>query len=339
MVKLPRIEHLKVVKANGREYAYFDTGAKVNGKTVRVRCKHPAQPGFWDQYAALMAGRTKRGQATYTVAELARDYMRSQEFSKKAENTQRSYVYHLSIVERLWPDAPAGDLEPSDVSEAIEAERWGVGTHNMVLAVLGIIYKWGRKNKSKQVRNEPTKDLKAAKTGKHDAWPEDVLEEALEDPALRLPVHLMAFTGLRIGDAMALRWGQIRGGVITITPQKTRRFNKTLHIPLAAALAEELERTPRKSLYVLDGFEERVLRRMVSAFGKARGVHIVPHGLRTNAVEALLLAECSVAEVAAITGHTMQMVEHYAAKINTRRLGKTAILKLDAKRKIIPKTA
>lgn len=334
MVKLPRIEHLKIVKAHGREYAYFATGVKVDGKPQRVRCKHPSQPGFWDQYAALMAGRKKRAAPTYTVADLARDYMRSKEFAAKALNTQRSYIYHLSIVEKLWPDAPAGELESSDIAEAIEASDWGAGTHNMVLAVLGIIYKWGRQNKSREVRKcDPVKDVDRRKDlGKHDAWPEDVLDAALEDAALRLPVHLMAFTGLRIGDALALRWGQIKGGEITVTPEKTKRFGKTLHIPLAAALREELDRTPRAGLTILHGYSEGHLRRMVAKFGAGFGVHIKPHGLRTNAVESLLLAGCSVAEVAAITGHSYKMVEHYAAKINTRKMGQAAIVKLDRSR-------
>lgn len=39
------------------------------------------------------------------------------------------------------------------------------------------------------------------------------------------------------------------------------------------------------------------------------------------------------AEVAAITGQTHQIVEHYAAKVNRRRLGKAAIVKLEASRK------
>jgi len=335
MVKPRKIDHVKVVhnKQTGRDYAYFDTGVRVDGKAVRVPCKHPSQPGFWDQYAALMAGRTKRATPTYTVADLAKDYMASQHFTAKAANTQRSYAYHLSIVQRLWIDTPASELEPSDIAEAIEAEQWGAGTHNMVLAVLGVIYKWGRNAKSRDVKGaDPVKDVARRRTGKHDAWPDDVLEAALEDDALRLPVHLMAFTGLRIGDALSLRWGQIKGGEITITPQKTRRFQKTLHIPLAAALAEELDRTPRKGLTVLHGFAERDLRTACAKFGARFGVHTKPHGLRTNAVESLLLAECSVAEVAAITGHTFQMVEHYAAKINTRKLGKAAIVKLDRTR-------
>lgn len=329
--KQPKIPHLKFVRRNGREYCYFNTGIKVDGKIVRVPCRHPSQPGFGEQYGALCAGRTKRAQPTYTVPDLATDYLRSKDFAAKAENTQRLYMCHLAIVQELWADTPANELESQDVREAIEARQWGSGTHNMMLAVIGVIYTWGRRHK--RLKAEPTKDVERLTSGKHDAWPDDVLEAALQDEALRLPVHLMAFTGLRIGDALSLRWGQIKGGVITITPQKTKRYNKTLHIPLAAELAEELDRAPRKGLTVLHGLVERRLRQDMAAFGAKHGAHIVPHGLRTNAVEGLLHAGCSVAETAAITGQTYQIVEHYAAKISTRHLAKAAIVKLDANRR------
>ena len=46
----------------------------------------------------------------------------------------------------------------------------------------------------------------------------------------------------------------------------------------------------------------------------------------------LLEAGCSVPEVAAITGQSYQMVQHYAAGISQRRLGKAAILKLENNR-------
>lgn len=44
-----------------------------------------------------------------------------------------------------------------------------------------------------------------------------------------------------------------------------------------------------------------------------------PHGLRKNAVCALLEAGCSEAETAAITGQSLRMVMHYAQKVNQKR--------------------
>ena len=45
----------------------------------------------------------------------------------------------------------------------------------------------------------------------------------------------------------------------------------------------------------------------------------------------LLLAGCSVAEVASITGQTYQVVEDYARKVNRTKLAEAAIIKLERK--------
>ena len=50
------------------------------------------------------------------------------------------------------------------------------------------------------------------------------------------------------------------------------------------------------------------------------------HGLRKSAVVTLLEAGCSDAEVAAITGQSRQMIEHYAKQV-TQKLAASAILK------------
>ena len=54
---------------------------------------------------------------------------------------------------------------------------------------------------------------------------------------------------------------------------------------------------------------------------------LVFHGLRKSAVVTLLEAGCTDAEVAAITGQSRQMVEHYSRQVNQRKLAASAILK------------
>jgi hypothetical protein len=53
--------------------------------------------------------------------------------------------------------------------------------------------------------------------------------------------------------------------------------------------------------------------------------------LPKNAVDALLEAGCTAAQVSSITGQSLQMVEHYAAKRNTRKIAKDAMAKWDVK--------
>jgi integrase len=332
MAKLPKIEHVKFVRRAGKVYAYFNTGAKQNGKPIYERLPSLADPGFWPRYGALKAGRTKRSAPAATVASLANEYLVSAEFREKAENTQTLYRKMIDKIVAAFGKFPIDDLQPADVRLVLDASGWGAGNHNMVLATIGVIYTWARKRGKASI--EPVKDIDRMKGGRHEPWPDDVLEAALQadDSTVRLAVHLMYFTGLRINDALSLRWGDIRGDAFHITPTKTRRFDKRLHIPLAAELRDELARTPRTALTILHGLNDRRLRELLQAFTRGLGVETVPHGLRKNAVQALLLAGCTVAEVAAITGQTYQVVEHYAARVDNRKLGQAAILKLDIKR-------
>jgi hypothetical protein len=50
-------------------------------------------------------------------------------------------------------------------------------------------------------------------------------------------------------------------------------------------------------------------------------------GLRKSAVVTLLEAGCTTAEVQAITGQSMQMVEHYTKQVSQKKLAASAILK------------
>ncbi len=52
------------------------------------------------------------------------------------------------------------------------------------------------------------------------------------------------------------------------------------------------------------------------------GLHVVPHGLRKNAVNTMLEREMSVAQVCSITGQSLKTVEHYAKKRNQAKLAR-----------------
>lgn len=333
MRKPPSLPHVKYVRRGERLYAYFNTGTKRDGKTVYAAMPHPGSAGFHSSYAAFLAGRTKRKTKAYTVADLTEEYRRSSELAGKADNTQRLYRAQMKHIVEHWGAFPANDLTPADVRLVLDNEGWNAGTQNMVTAVLGVVFRWGRQRG--KTAQQPTKDVERSKGGEHAPWPEDVLEAALscDDPAIRLAVSLLYFTGLRIGDALALRWGDVRGNVIHVTPQKTRRYRKHLRIPVHAELRTALDQAQRTGITILHGHDQRRLRIALQAFTRGHGVETVPHGLRKNAVIALLEAGCTVPEVAAITGQTFQVVEHYAARVNNDRLGATAIIKFEAKRR------
>lgn len=335
MAKLPRLENIKYVRAKGRVYAYFNTGQKARGRPVYARLPDPSSPHFLASYQALKAGRTKRQSAVFTISALIDDYQRGAEFKGRSTATQNSYNIHLAKVDALLGKFSVDALEERHVRLMLDNEPWGPATKNLVVAVIGSAYRWGRRHG--KTTADPVRGIGREKTGRHEPWPETVLEAALaaDDDLVRLAVHLLYFTGQRIGDVTRMRWTDVRGGKVRIVQQKT---GKPVSFPIAAELQAELGRAPRRGLTILTNdrgqpVKDAWLRGVLQDFTLELGAKTVPHGLRKNAVIALLEAGCTVAEVAAITGQSYAIVEHYAARINTDRLGSAAILKLDARRR------
>jgi integrase len=118
-----------------------------------------------------------------------------------------------------------------------------------------------------------------------------------------------------------------------VTQQKT---GKALEIRIHQALAAELARHPRSLTTIITGVpgeakNNRIRLAIQAVCAKAGLAKVVPHGLRKNAVNALLEAGCSAAETAAISGQSLQMVEYYARRRSQKKLGQTAMLKWEKK--------
>lgn len=334
MAKLPKLQHVKFVRSKGRVYPYFNTGQKKDGKVIYARLPAYSSPGFFDAYAALKAGRTKRQAVEYTIAKFVDEYLASRELAKRAPATVKLYTIQLDkLTERLGKYA-ANRLEAKHIQTILDNEDWGAATRNAFVYSIGALYKWGRKNSKTTL--EPVKDFPREITGQHQPWPEHVLQAALEadDEIVRLGVHLLYYAGQRIGDTCSMRWTDIRDDILHVKQGKT---GTELEIHLHSELKAELARTRRRALTILSmpeggRIKADLLRDRLQAFTRAMGAETVPHGLRKNAVNALLEAGCTLHEVASITGQSTQMVNHYAAKVNKRALSKAAMLKFEARK-------
>jgi integrase len=149
---------------------------------------------------------------------------------------------------------------------------------------------------------------------------------------------LALYTGQRQADVIAMKWNDIHDGLIAVVQEKT---GKRLWIPMHENLRGLLEEIPRTSVTILtnsravpwtgDSFRhswmEELTRPQMKLLRKSRRVF---HGLRKSAVVFLLEAGSTDAEVAAITGQSREMVEHYARQVNQRKLAAAAILKWEA---------
>lgn len=341
MVKRPRLpDHVKRVRSRGREYLYFNTGKKnANGQPIRAPLPPLSSPSFWPSYGTLKGARDKLAVRAYTVASACDAYENSADWAKKADSTKKLYGYALRIIRDNFAKFPISDLKRHHVQTVLDKGLPSPSMHDPFLAVLGVVYRQARRDEKTTLF--PTRDFDKREGGTHEPWPEAVLDAGLasEHDRTRLAVHLLFFTGQRIGDVCKMRWSDIRDGEIKVIQQKT---GKELWVPMLGELRAELERTPKRGLTIIterDGKQmtPQVIRRELKRHGSAMGVEVVPHGLRKNAVISLLEAGCSVYEVMSITGQSQNIVAKYAEGRNQRKLAGGAVLKLERKRNGKPK--
>lgn len=335
--------HVHKKTAKGRTYYYFDTGARKNNRPILKRLPDVRSNEFARAYAAAKAARKRRGgvEDIRTFEWLVGAYEASPEFKAKAENTKRLYLRHLRYAveqfrNREGKSWPIGVLTSGHVLLLRDKYASQPGTANAILKSLGALFAWAKKPGRGFMKDQLAAEIDLFEMGEHEPWPEDLIEAALNDPAIRLPVALLYFTGQRIGDVVKMGRGKLAGGALRLTQQKT---GTALVIPLHARLAAILEAdAPKDAMLFLVNehgkpMTESGVRQRIQKWARGLGFEIVPHGLRKNAVNALLKAGCSTAEVTAITGQTLDTIEHYGKRRDREEMGRSAILKFEARNK------
>lgn len=324
------LPHVKSVTSKGTQYLYFDTGQRdEKGKRVYKALPPLKDKTFGSVYATLLGHRSRRAvvEPLLTVKGLIALYQKSPKWRDLSDGSRNLYGYYLAELERLVGNAPANELARDDVVLMVDKRADMPGAANMLLRTTGALYSWGRDRGHVSV--DPCKDIRLLKLGEHIPWPEQLVAQALSDTdeRIRLAVHLLYYTAQRIGDVMKMQFGDIEDGVLFVKQQKTGR---ELYVPLHKALRDELKRQGRQIGPIIVGatgapIKQDSVRQYIKLWTKDRGHNLAAHGLRKNAVNALLEAGCTVAQTASISGQTLQMVEHYAKMRDQKRLAKQAM--------------
>jgi integrase len=337
MTKLP---YLRPKKAKGKTYYYFDAGKGSDGRRVLIKLPDIRDPKFGGAYARAQATVTNRRneQGIMTLDGLIRSYERSPEFRVLSENTKASYSMYLARANSMMrsrggSSPPARRIDRLDILGLREQLAETPGAANQVIRAVQALYAWAIDN-GKAITN-PAKEIKKFPATPHPKWKDELVEEALNDAEIGDAVALFLFTGQRIDDVVAMRWDHIRGDHMLVWVKKKA---KQLQVAILPELADRLAGMEKRATTILTNANGRPwtasgLRRKLQDWAKSRGQKIVPHGLRKNAVIALLEAGCTTAEVSGITDQSIQMVEHYARDVNKLHLGRAAVIKLDAHRK------
>lgn len=325
-------KYVKRVRSKGRDYLYFDTGKRVDGKKVYSRLPDLRSPSFGGSYAAMMGHRNRKAPAELLrVPKLIERYQISPAYRDLSTASKKLYDIYLRRLERLMPVAPVAEITRGDMRKLVDDMAATPGAANAFLSTCSALFGWGKGRE--YMPANPCDGIDDFKMGEHQPWPDHVLRAALvtKDDTVRLLANLCYYTAQRLGDVLAMSWNDISNDRITVRPEKLRRFNKVLLLPLHSDLRAELAKRPRAGIVICTDARGKPIkgeaaRIALKAFAKKMGCDCVPHGLRKNAVIALLEVGCSVAETAAVSGQSLRMVEHYAKARNQEKLAGSAVL-------------
>lgn len=269
------------------------------------------------------------------IAAVLRSYRASERYADLKPRSKENYEPHLAyFAEKL------GELRPTDIERphvlswrAAWAEKHSPHFANRRVSILALILDHAKDmgllsksddNVAKGIRalkyerkeRRPWPDTKVAAMRK--AYPIGTRE--------RLLFELLIGTGQRIGDVLPMQWNHIDGDGIRVKQNKT---GKPLWIPITPQLRAALDAAERRALFIVPKFDKfapragqlsyRAAFKMMMAARVAIGATEYDlHSLRYTAASELLRAGCDDDLIAAVTGQSQKMVEHYTSHVRQR---------------------
>lgn len=311
----------------------------------------PGTPEFLASYNEAVANKVKTPSGW--LLSLLQSYQSSEDFRQLAERTRDDYALIIQKeIEPEFSDFPLSALTDRRTRGIFMGWRDRLAVKSRRQAdyawtVLARVLSWSRDRGHVTVNpcERGGRIYRGSRVEK--IWKEDdeavFLRSAPEH--LHLPLLLALWTGQRQGDLLRLPWsaydpthkfcGRDATGAIRLKQSKTRiRVTIPVGVPLKAALEAAAKRSPiiltnsEGKPWTPDGFR--------ASWGKACKragiVGVTFNDLRGTAVTRLALAECTEAEIATITGHSLRDVRsildaHYLKRDTA--LGVSAVTKLE----------
>ncbi len=327
-----------------RALFYYQPGRCTKDARRRVHLPDdPGSPAFWQAYQEL-TGQSQTVEPkpdAGTVDALIAAYKASPEFQKRKPRTQDEYNRHMHTISDVLGPLNVRTIRPKHVLQLRDSFAETPTKADHIVAMLSTLIGWGVPRDFAD--SNPCRDISdLADSEGYPPWEWEDVEYARENlaPHLWHAAALALFTGQRQSDVLRMDWKAIAGGEIAVRQAKT---GKQLWIPLHSELRPVLDTVPRISTRILtnsrglpwgSGFKAAWQGAMNgTAFERFRERRLVFHGLRKSAVCMLLESGCTDGEVAAITGQSREMIQHYSLMVNQRRLARSAILRWEGSKK------
>jgi integrase len=332
-VHLKGINKARVKVANGERVTYYYAwrgGPRLIGE--------PGSPEFIASYYAAIQSRREPDRSTFHS--VIAGYKASQDFLGLSPRSQSDYLKQIKKIEAKFADLPIAALDDARITrEFIEWRDSMAGSPRQAdyaWTILMRLLSFARARGLTLYRPPERIDRLYHADRSEKIWEETHLAAflAVASEPLQRALVLALETGQRQGDLLALSWSAYDGQWVRLRQAKTGR---RVNIPVTRRLRSILDNSKRSATVILTN--KRGMAWQPNAFRKAWGdacrkariSGLTFHDLRGTAVTRLAEAECSHAEIAAITGHSMRdvgaILDKYLAR--TDKIALAAIAKLE----------
>ena len=245
-----RLPHVLREKTNrGKWVWYFRIG-----KNKRTRLPDDyGTPEFLSAYHAALAGKPLPRQANKSrsgsIAWLIGRYRESSAWASLSVATryQRERIF-AGIIDKAGSEAFVG-VTAKTIRNGREARQATPFMANNYLRAVKGLFAWAVE--AEYLAENPAKDVKelAVKTSGHEPWTMEDVRKYEERWPLgtreRVWLHVIAYTGLRLGDACKIGWQHVKDGTVSLRAEKTGQL---LEFPLLPPLIESLNAGPTGDL-------------------------------------------------------------------------------------------
>jgi integrase len=320
------------------------------------------------QLDAWRSGAEKVAAPPGSLPWLIRMYRQDARFTDLTPLARRHYEYHLATIE-AWSERfghpPAATLTRKDVKAFAKTMTATPEKAIHVIGVLRVLFAFAIDEGELQ-SNPATNMRMKGNPPRHQVWTPEQIDaviakaEEMGRPSIGLAVALAYNLGQRQGDILNMAWSQFDGSKVRLKQSKT---GVLLEVPCTQQLIDVLAATPRTGTLMVireettnasNGrrFSARAYigTRFTQQFREIAEAAGIPddlqyRDLRRTAVVRLAEAGCSIPEVAAISGHSIEattkimevylprtstMAGHAITKLEDYRRRNTPATKLDA---------
>ena len=315
---------------------------KRTGLCVRLRAEF-GSPEFVAQYFAALSGEAPLVAAKSSKGSLSWLIDRYQQSSawvslSPATQRQRELIFKQVI-------AAAGKEQFTDITSKVirsgrESRKDTPFTANNFLKAMRKLFEWAKE--AEYVLHNPAADVAflSQKTEGHTPWSiEDVHHYEAHWPKgtrERVWLHVLLYTGMRLGDACKVGWQHVKDGWVTMRAEKTDKTSGViLEVAVSPVLMETLKAGPTGDLawisnaygrpFVKEAFGNAFRRACLDAKIKDRSAH----GLRKTLAAHAAQGGASEEEMKSLFGWmTNRMSQVYTRSANRRKMSSQAVSKM-----------